>query len=137
MLVYIHRVVVCKLRLPEDFEWKTELFLLYSFWIRRVDFIVPIDTVLVKVRTIVCSFPVHSNLFSFSSFIFPGIIFDNFISFSFQYKKIMKKKKKEERFKTVMSREGMLILSVLMTRERCISFHFEKVQGCIQFPYER
>lgn len=42
---------------------------LYYFWIRRVDFVIPIDTVLEEVRAADCSFPACSNLFSFPRFL--------------------------------------------------------------------
>lgn len=67
------------------------------FWIRRLEFVIPIGIVLGKARATGCSFPVHSNLFSFLSFIFPGTLFDSFICFNLQYKKDDEAKKKRKK----------------------------------------
>lgn len=64
------------------------------FWIKRLEFVNPIGIVVEKVRATNCSFPVHSNLFSFPCFIFPGALFDSFICFNLQYKKMGRQKKK-------------------------------------------
>jgi len=59
------------------------------FWIKRLVLVIPIGIVLEQVRATDCSFAVHSILFSFPCFVFPGALFDSFICFSLQYNKMM------------------------------------------------
>lgn len=63
------------------------------FWIKRLEFVIPIGTVLEKELQI-AGFLFAAISFSFPCFMFPETLFDSFICFDQQYKKMTRQKTK-------------------------------------------